>query len=69
MEAYVEYDKKYFCGKVIASKIREATPEEIEIARKEYTDGDCKHRLVKDEDGFLYIQRKCAFCGELLDFI
>jgi hypothetical protein len=69
MEAYVEYDKELFCGCVIASKVREATKEEIEIARQEFANDNCKHRLHKDEAGFMYIERKCAFCGEFLDYI
>lgn len=69
MKAYIEYDKQFFCGRVITSKIREATKEEIEIARQEFANDDCKHRLFKDEPGFMYDIRCCAFCGEYLDMI
>lgn len=61
---YVEEVTERFCGVVIASKIRPATPEDIEKAKALHKLGECPHNVVKDDHGWLYDIRYCAICGE-----
>lgn len=67
---YKEYDRKYaadpvkFPFAIESSKLREASEEEINAARKEYAENNyCDHSFVIDTDGWLYDLRECAICG------
>jgi hypothetical protein len=66
-----EYDRKYAANPdthpwaVISSKIRDATDEEIDEARKLYNEQKiCDHSLVVDTSAYMYDFRTCAICGK-----
>jgi hypothetical protein len=49
---------------VLASKIRDATPEDIEKAKKLHKLGKCPHNIVFDTLGYMYDFRECFICGK-----
>lgn len=70
MKIFKEYDRQYAANPethpwaVIASKIREATDEEVEAAKVLYNEKKiCDHSYVVDETTWMYDFRTCAICG------
>jgi len=49
---------------VLASKIRDATIEDIEKELENHKNGKCGHSIVEDAYGWLYDFRGCAICGQ-----
>lgn len=53
-----------------ATKLVEATPEQIEEAKKYYAEHKkCKHHLVYDEPLLYYDRRTCGICGAFIGLI
>jgi hypothetical protein len=48
---------------VLASKVRDATIDDIKKELKNHKNGKCSHSVVEDEKGWLYDFRSCAICG------
>lgn len=58
-----------YCGQC-ATELVEATPEQIEEAKKYYAEHKkCKHHLVYDEHLLYYDRRTCGICNTLLGLI
>ncbi len=49
---------------VLASTVREANDEDIELAKHLHSLGKCPHNVVLDEEGWLYDFRSCYTCGK-----
>ena len=49
---------------VLASKVRDATEEDIKKEMENHKNGNCQHTIVKDELGWMYDFRSCAICGK-----
>lgn len=49
---------------VLASKIRDATKEEIARAAEQHAAGKCPHNIVVDEYAYMYDFRSCFTCGK-----
>lgn len=67
---YKEYDRKYsadpvkFPASVYASRLRETTEQEVQLAKDEYDKiGECDHSYIMDTDAWPYYSRKCVICG------
>ena len=61
---FVEIVTEKIGDRIVCSYVREATKEEAEDAMRLYENGECDHRLVKDERGWMYDIRSCALCGK-----
>lgn len=49
---------------ILASKLREATNEDIVNSLHLHRKGKCPHTVVKDEKDWMYDVRSCAICGK-----
>lgn len=54
---------------VIASKIRDATPKDIEKAAELHKKGKCPHNVVVDTLMYMYDARTCYTCGKGLGVV
>lgn len=66
---YVENVTEMIAGRVIASTCRKATESEIAETAEKHARGECDHKVIKDEYGYMYDIRSCAICGKFLDLI
>jgi hypothetical protein len=57
---FVEYNRKYFCGRIVSSDIRTATEDDIQQAINKEV---CDHSIIYDIDYWMYDVRVCAICG------
>lgn len=58
------------CGSfIICSTVRPATEPEIKEARRLHSTGKCKHKIIQDEERWMYDFRSCAICGKGLGVI
>ena len=60
---FVEEVTEEIGGVVTASKIRDATEQDISKARKLHAKGKCPHNVVFDTRAYAYDIRTCAICG------
>jgi len=57
-------------GKRLASTLREIEGNELSEARERFDrTGECDHKIVFDEHGYMYDSRECAVCGHGLGTI
>ncbi len=49
---------------ILASTVRAATQEDVDIATRLHQQGKCPHNVVKDHAYWLYDTRECAICGQ-----
>lgn len=62
---HIEYEREYFCGRIIKSSIRPATELEIQQAKERYiATQQCDCSIVVDEYCWMYDFRHCYICGK-----
>lgn len=63
-DVFREIVTEELAGSVLASKIEDATEEQLAAAQAKYeSTKTCSHEFVWDERGFYYDFRECAICG------
>lgn len=63
---YYEDIHETFGGHIVRSTPRKPTPDEIAEAQRQHGAGKCGHTLIYDKRGWLYDERYCAVCGNLI---
>lgn len=66
---FIEIPTIKYGSQIVASTIREATPQEVARAAKLAEEGCCPHDIVEDRPGFAYSSRYCVTCGTFIGLI